>query len=36
MKHGFLYAAKLIPASWFRESQKDITGLMNKTKKKEK
>lgn len=35
-KHGFLYAAKLIPASWFRESQKDTKGLKEKPKKKER
>ena len=35
-KHGFLYAAKLIPAAWFREPPKDTQGLKEKPKKKER
>lgn len=34
-QHGFLYAAKLIPAAWFREPKKDTQGLKEKPKKKE-
>lgn len=29
-KHGFLYASKLIPDSWFKEPVKDIRGLIPK------
>ena len=32
-KHGFEYATKLIPASWFKARKKDTTGLIVKTKK---
>lgn len=32
-KHGFEYATKLIPASWFKSRKKDTTGLIVKTKK---
>lgn len=27
-KHGFTYAHKVIPDSWFHEEQKDVTGLI--------
>ena len=29
-KHGFLYAHKAIPASWFKEAPKDTSGLRQK------
>lgn len=32
--HGFKWASKLIPASWFTESQKSLAGLSPKKKKK--
>lgn len=32
-KHGFKYAKKEIPASWFKESHKDTTGLNCKERK---
>ena len=34
-KHGFLYAHKAIPASWFKEAPKDTTGLKLKKGKAE-
>ena len=33
-KNGFKYAAKLIPDAWFKEPNKDISGLRPKKKKK--
>ena len=35
-KYGFKYANKLIPASWFKEDDKDTKGLLSKKKKKER
>lgn len=32
--HGFIYADKLIPASWFNEAPRSIEGLVLKKKKK--
>ena len=33
MKHGYMFANKLIPESWFREEKKDTTGLVPKKRK---
>ncbi len=30
IKNGYKYAAKLIPAEWFKESKKSIVGLKSK------
>ena len=29
-KHGFLWSTRIIPDSWFRESKKDMKGLIPK------